>query len=80
MRVIVLRERAHLGGNFRRVEADDLVDEQSVCYAVRQVMERAQLVRHGVADAQEGVGERHTGHGGGVGHLLAGDGVVGPLS
>ena len=43
------------------------------------MVERAQLVRHGVAHAQEGVGERHAGHGGGVGHLLAGLGVVGAV-
>ena len=35
-------------------------------------MERAQLVGHGMAHAQEGVGESHTGHGGGIGHLFPG--------
>ena len=55
------------------------LDHQGVGHAVGQVMEGAQLMRHGVAHAQEGVGEGHTGHGGGVGHLLAGLGIVGAV-
>ena len=43
---------------------------------MRQVVVGAQLVRHRVADAQEGIGEGHTGHAGGVGHLLAGVRIV----
>ena len=40
------------------------------------MVERAQLVRHGVAHAQKCVGEGHTGHAGGVCHVLAGFGVL----
>ena len=43
------------------------------------MMEGAELVGHGVVEAQEGVGEGHTGHAGGVVHLLAGMRVLGAV-
>ena len=52
------------------IEAENLFDHQSVCNTVGEMVESTELVRHGVADTQEGVGEGHTRHGGGVGHLL----------
>ncbi|MPN50063.1 hypothetical protein SDC9_197689 [bioreactor metagenome] len=79
MRVVILRESAHLHRHIRRIEADDLVDHQCVGDAMRQVMERAELMRHTVADAEKRIGKRHSGHSGGVGHLFAGDGVVLPV-
>ncbi len=66
-------------GGLRGVEAHDAGHDDSVGDAVGQVMERAKLVGHGVVDAQEGVGEGHTGHAGGVGHLLAGVRVLGAV-
>ena len=41
-----------------------------------QVVERAQLVRHRMADPQKCIGKRHTGHGGGIGHFLTGNRVM----
>ena len=76
VRIGVLREGAHLRGNLRAVVADDQLNQQRVGDAVRQVMERAQLVRHGVAHAQKCVGERHASHRGGVAHLFAGNRLV----
>ena len=54
-------------------------DQQRVGHTVGQVMESAQLMGHGVADAQEGVGEGHARHGGGVCHILSGSGVGGAV-
>src|SRR5699024_1291525 len=53
----------------------DLFNHKSVGYAVRQVVERAELMSHGVAYAEERVGKRHTGHGSRVRHLLSRYGV-----
>jgi len=68
--VIVLREGAHLCGRFACVEAEDLFEHERVCHAVRQMVERTELVSHRVAYAEEGVGKCHTCHCGGVCHLL----------
>ena len=43
---------------------------------MRQVVERAEFVRHGVANTEERVGKRHTGHSCRVAHLFTGDRVV----
>ncbi|MPN28373.1 hypothetical protein SDC9_175814 [bioreactor metagenome] len=43
---------------------------------MRDVEGCTQFVGHGMADAQKGVGESHTGHGGGVVHFLAGAQVL----
>ena len=77
--MIVLGEGAHLGGGFGGVEAQDLVHHEGVCQAVCHMVEGAQLVGHGVHYAEEGVGECHACHGGGVGDLLAGLDVVAVL-
>ena len=53
--MVVLGEGAHLYGDLRRVEAQDLLDHQRVGNAVGQVMEGTQFVGHGVADTQEGI-------------------------
>src|SRR5699024_466790 len=79
MGVLVLGEGTHLGGNFRGVVADDVGENQGVGHAVGQVMVSAQLVSHGVVHTQEGVGEGHTSHAGGLGHALAGIGIVGAV-
>ena len=76
---VVLAEGGLLGGGVVGVVADDVGDQQGVGQAVRQVELGAQLVRHGVADAQEGVGEGDAGDGGGVVHLLPGPGVAGAV-
>ena len=76
MGVVVLGEGTHLRGNLGGVEAQDFVDHQGVGDAVGQMVERAQLVRHGVAHAQKCVGKGHTGHAGGIRHVLAGFGVL----
>ena len=41
-------------------ENRELLSEEPVRQAVRQVVEGTQLVRHGVADTEEGIGEGHT--------------------
>ena len=79
MRILILREGTHLGGNFGSVVADHVGEDHSIGNAVGQVMVSAQLVSHGVVHAQEGVGESHTGHAGGLGHALAGVGIVGAV-
>ena len=61
------------------VKADDLANQQSIGDAVRQMMNGSQLVGHGMADSQKGVGKSHAGQRGGVGHLFPGDGVFGAL-
>ena len=43
---------------------------------MRNVIFAAQLVRHGMVQAQEGVGEGHAGDAGGIVHLLAGKAVA----
>ena len=78
--MVVLGEGTHLRGNLGGVEPQNLVDHQGVGNAVGQMVERAQLVRHGVAHAQEGVGKGHTGHAGGVRHVLTGLGSFPPFS
>lgn len=52
MRMVILREGAHLGRHFRRIVAQHVADHQRVGYAVRQVVICAELVRHRVADAK----------------------------
>ena len=56
-----------------RWEAGVRTPRTGVGEAVGHVEARAELVRHGVADAQEGVGERHAGDRGGVVHLRRGE-------
>ena len=70
MGMVVLREGAHLGGHFSGVEAQHFFNHQRVGNTVRNVMERAQLMRHGMAYPQESVGKGHARHGGRVGHLF----------
>ena len=77
--MIVLREGAHLDGLLARVEAKHFFDHKCVCNAVRQMMESAELMSHGVAYAEEGVCESHTCHGGGISHLLSRLDVVGAV-
>ena len=77
--MVILGEGAHLGGNLLGIEPEHLIDHQGVGNAVGQVVEGAQLVRHGMADAKEGVGEGHTRHGGGVCHVLPGPGIPGAV-
>ena len=60
--VRILGERAHLDGSLGGVVAHDARQDDGVGDAVGQVMEGAELVGHGVVEAQEGVGEGHTGH------------------
>ena len=70
--MVILGESSHLGRCFCSVEADDLFDHQGIGNTVRQMVERTQLVRHRVADAQERICKGHTGHGCGIRHLLTG--------
>ena len=77
--MVILGEGAHLGGDLGGVEAQHMADQQGVGHAVGQVVEGSQLVGHGVAHTQEGVGEGHTGHSSGVAHLFPGHGVVGSV-
>ena len=76
MGILVLREGAHLGRAIHGVELHHFIDEQGVGHAVGQVVERAELMSHGMAHTQEGIGKGHTGHGGGVGHPLPSHRIV----
>jgi len=73
--VVVLRESPHLGRDLHGVVAQHVADQQRVGYAVRDVVVRAEFVRHRVAHAEERVGESHPRHSRGVGHLLASGGI-----
>ena len=77
--MVILGEGTHLHGDFGGIEPQNLLDHQGVGNAMGQMVESTQFVRHGVADAQEGVGEGHTGHGGGIRHLLPGFGIPGAV-
>ena len=62
MRMIILREGAHLGRRFGRIEPDHLIHHQCIGKAVRNMMESTKLVCHRVHNAEESVGKCHTGH------------------
>ena len=79
LRTVVLGERSLLGRVVVRVVADDVADQQGVGQTVRNVELGTQFVSHGVAHTQEGVGERDTGDGGSIVHLLTSDRVVGTV-
>ena len=70
--VLVLREGRLLGRVVGGVVADDVAQEQGVGHAMRYMELCSQLVGHGVADSQKGVGECHACDGRGVVHLLPG--------
>src|SRR5574344_123615 len=70
LRTVVLRERSLLGRVVVGVVADHVADQQGISQTVRDVELGTQLVSHGVAHAQEGVGERDTSDGRGVVNLL----------
>ena len=69
--MVVLWESSHFGGGFAGVVAQDFFDEEGIGDAVGDVVESSEFVCHGVADAEEGIGERHTGHCRGVCHFFA---------
>ena len=71
MRILILREGSHLRRCFCRIVADHIGEHQSVCNAVRQVMERTQLMCQRVVHAQEGICKSKTCHAGGVCHLFS---------
>lgn len=53
--------------------------QQGVGQTVGDMVFAAQLVGHGMVQAQEGVGEGHTGDAGGVVHFLPGHRILRPL-
>ena len=75
LRPVVLREGGLLHRIVDRVVAHDVGDQQGVRQAMRNVEGRAELVRHRVAHAEEGVGEGDAGDGRAVMHLLPRHGV-----
>ena len=72
MRILILRECAHSCRDFLRVVADDVGEQESICHAVCDVVERAELVGQGVVDSQEGICKCHTCEAGCIGHMVAG--------
>ena len=70
--VVVLREGRLLGHVVHGVELDDVADQEGVGQSVGDMVHAAELVRHGVAESEEGVGERHSRHRRRVEHVLAG--------
>ena len=62
---------AQAGRRDLRVEGFDVGQQHSVAHAVRQVVEAAELMRHGMDVAKRGVVEGHAGHEAGVGHRFA---------
>ena len=46
VRMVVLREGAHLCGSLGGVEAENLINHQSVCNSVWQVVESTELMSH----------------------------------
>ena len=72
MRILILGECSHFSRALSRIVLYHHGNQQGICNAVRNVMVSAQLVRHGVAHAQEGICKGHTSHAGSIGHLLAG--------
>ena len=77
--VVILGEGAHLGRDLSGVEPEHVADHQGVGHSVGQVVEGTQLVGHGVAHSQKGIGEGHARHRGGIGHLLPGLRVAGAV-
>ena len=70
MRMVILRESPHLDRDLGGVEAQNLIDHQSVGYAVGQMVKCPEFVRHGVAYAKKRISKGHTGHAGGVRHIF----------
>ena len=79
MRVIVLAECAHLCGYLCGIEAQNVIDHKSICDAVRDMVECAELMSHRVAHTEECVCKRHTCHCCGIRHLLSCDRIVGAV-
>ena len=77
--VRILREGSHLDRSLGGVVTHDAGQDDGVCEAVGQMVESAELVGHGVVEAQEGVTECHTGHAGCVVHLLASVRILGTV-
>ena len=61
MRELILRESALFRRLVRCVKADNLANQQSIRYAVRNIEVRTEFMRHRVADAQKRIRKRHTG-------------------
>ena len=74
LRVVGLQDGTHfieLAGGCAHVEGLDMRQQQRIAHAVRQIVETAELVCHGVHIAERGVVEGHAGQELRVGHLLA---------
>ena len=76
VRVSILRECTHLSRSLSAVEADNFVDQQSVCDTVGQVVERTELVSHRVANTQECVSKCHTSHCSSVSHVFTSNRII----
>ncbi|CZW08166.1 Uncharacterised protein [Enterobacter asburiae] len=63
LRTVILAESSLLGWVVVSVITDNVADQQGVRQTVRNVELRTQLVRHRVANTQEGVRKRDTGDG-----------------
>ena len=70
---MILRECRLLGHAVHGIVFDDVADEERVRQPVRDVIHSAEFVRHGVAETEKRIGERHAGHRRGIEHAFAGD-------